>query len=149
MPRCRAAILTTFEDSSKNAISPLNSGAVRISKVEAWTDYKIDVTHFYRGFTGQFAVWLACFLTDGPVIIAGMDCYGSENYYSDGRVWDMIKDLDKQKLAESQERGWRMAFNDNTGCDKPERIYAISGILTTTFKQYEPSRRLRSEATND
>lgn len=102
-----------------------------------YSDFEIDTFKYDAGFTGQFACWLGCYITDGPVILCGMDLYGSKNHYwEQSRKHERFYPLKRKGLVESLERGWKKAYAEKTGCRNPERIYAMSGKLTEIFKPF-------------
>jgi hypothetical protein len=109
----------------------VNSYTIKVSKSK-YSDVDIDVPHFHGGFTGQFAVWLASFLTTKRVIICGMDLYGSQNHYYDyKRKHERFDNLDRKELQQSQIHDWERL---KKYIDYKE-VYAVSGILTNIFKQ--------------
>ena len=114
-------------------------GAVRICKVEEqYSDYKVDIPVALRGFTGHFATWLASYLTDSDIILCGFDCYSGEKPYYDDRKNEMMTRFP----LDNHLRQWEICKNGHsikqrTTFINPDRIYSVSGPLTSIFKQWK------------
>ena len=105
------------------------------SRYQQYSDYRIDVPNFNRGFTGQFCAWLGCWITSGAVYLCGFDLYSSDQHYFHG-VNNEGERGAEYSVDHHLER-WELALGKNPkekGCYMPERINAVSGLLTNIFK---------------
>lgn len=136
---CNPDICVFLNDPAKykNLQICLDSDVMRVTKLLKYTDVEVNVKHFHGGFSGQFAVWLACYLTTNKVYICGMDLYGSKNHYYDiNRKHERFDVLVRTELQDSLKHDW---IRLKRYIDNDEQVFACSGILTSIFKHYEPS----------
>lgn len=112
------------------------SGVVRISHYSEQSDYNIDVDYWDGGFSSTLATWLGCYITTGPVLLCGMDCYqGKEKYFYD--IGRPLTHRTYTSSLESNLKAWGKAF----GNVDTNRIKAVSGPLIELFGKYENPKR--------
>lgn len=103
----------------------------RLTFVPGWGDWDFDVPFLYGGMAGTFATWCACYMTDGPVLLCGMDCFQSDRvyFYSDPEARHVCQDYPvADHLA-----AWRVCLSE---CLEPGRIWAVSGPLVGVFGEH-------------
>ena len=120
----------------KSAIERRNVESTKIiSPRKDYSDYHLDINVWGGGDTGMKSCFLACYMTQGPVILCGIDCYqGDKRYFHDDvNLPDQFpRDQTKRYLIR-----WEKAFHPLQGCVDPKRIFASSGILTQIFPTWE------------
>jgi len=100
----------------------------RLTFVPGFNDWDFDIPFLYGGMTGTFATWCACYMTAGPVLLCGMDCFQSDRVYfhSDPDEHHPCQDSPVEHHLDA----WRPCL---TECRHPERIRAMSGPLGALF----------------
>jgi len=112
-------------------------GVKRVSPVWELTDYICGrVDYWQNGNSGTFGLWLACYMTDGPVLLAGFDCYTGKNMYFYKRPDAVaVHEFLLHRPLETHLNVWRPALVDvrvvNVG-----RVRAVSGPLVGLFGEY-------------
>lgn len=105
----------------------------RLSLNEKWTSFTYDKRHrpWFNGFSGSIALWWACYMGGGPVLLAGFDCYQG------GMIYPGAPKAPKGRVAEWFHKGadyhrelWRPALTVVAGAEK---VRAISGPLVDVF----------------
>lgn len=104
----------------------------RISQLENWSDYILDVPFWDGGFSSSLATWLACYMGGDPVLLCGMDCYqGEEKYFYD--TGGPLTHPCYSYPLENNLKAWRPALDS---CTNPDVIKAVSGPLAEIFGGY-------------
>ena len=118
---------------TRNADFIKNIDAIKISQYAHQSDYLLDVDFWDGGFSSTLATWLAGYISSGPVLLCGMDCYqGKEKYF-----YDIQKPLTHRTYTSSLEsnlKAWSHALEKT---ENPERIKAVSGPLVQLFGKYD------------
>jgi len=109
-------------------------GAKIISTNVIYSDYQINVRKWDRGYSGHLATWLGTYVTSGPVIICGMDCYTGKEHYFDN---ENAGSYGGNRTLDIYLRQWTLAKGSpkDKGLDY-KRVYAVSGPLTKIFKKW-------------
>jgi hypothetical protein len=99
----------------------------RLTYIKEYADILIDVPFYWGGLTFGLGVWAACFMTTGPVILAGMDCRQTGRYF-----YQEEGEPDPDWLPKHMSVFHRV-FDE---CDSPARIRAASGPLVKVFGRW-------------
>jgi len=100
----------------------------RLTFIDGFSDWKVDIPYLYFGKTFPFAVWAALFISSGPVILCGMDCYTNGNHFHDPVEKFKFHDLKMENILI-----WQRV---KSSVIEPERIRAVSGPLVHLFGEF-------------
>lgn len=103
----------------------------RISQLENWSDYILDVPFWDGGFSSSLATWLACYMGGNPVLLAGMGCYQQkEPYFYENKAIEPHPAW--QYPLKNHTEAWLPALKK---CPDSHVIKAVSGPLIEIFGQ--------------
>lgn len=122
-----------------NTLATLND-TIKISQYIQYSDYVLDANFWDGGFSSTLATWLGSYISSGPVLLCGMDCYQNGNYFYklSSEMKKLLSTRPQYKNGiEPHLKAWRPAL---THIEKPERIKAMSGPLIELFGGYEAQK---------
>lgn len=100
----------------------------RLTFIEGYSDWRVDVPHWYFGLTFPFAVWAALWMGCDPVLLCGFDCHSPGGHFFERAAGPDMENYHKHMHI------WRRtaeAAGDDLG-----RIRAVSGPVWVLFGKY-------------
>lgn len=122
-----------YGNKNKNFIKVYESATcprISVNELDHTDYYTVLRKPWHPGDTGCFGLWVACYITSGPVYLCGMDLRDGDkmHFYDSGALY---KTPEYKKMLPARVLKWAVAHK---ACHKPERIRAISGPLKEIFK---------------
>lgn len=97
----------------------------RLTFIDGFSDWRVDVPHWYFGLTFPFAVWAALWMGCDPVLLCGFDCHAVSGHFYEPEGGPDIENYHKHMHI------WRRTA-EAVGVDR-WRIRAVSGPLVLLF----------------